>query len=109
MRDNTLLDEIQDLNLSYLLLAQRMLREDRTAAMFRLKIDADTAEVLSELSSRQLSGLARTNQLLCGFAGYSAESLRQLTDNPRDQGMGSLHASLLMARGSHGADQGASA
>ena len=38
MGTDSVLDDIQDLNLSYLLLAQRLLREDRATAMFRLKL-----------------------------------------------------------------------
>lgn len=97
MQTSQLTDEIQELNLSYLLLAQRLLSEDRTSAMFRLKIDAATADLLLELNARQLTRLARSNQLLCHFGHEGADQLRQLTDNPRDQGLGPFHASLLMA------------
>ncbi len=65
--------------------------------MFRLKIGNDVAELLVSLNARQLTKLARTNQLLCRFSQTSAEHLRQLTDNPRDQGLAGLHASLLLA------------
>lgn len=97
MSQTNFLDEIQELNLAYLLLAQRLLDEDRKAAMFRLKIDSDVADLIVTLSSRQLTRLARTSQLLCRFSQMSAERLRQLTDNPRDQGLAGLHASLLLA------------
>jgi flagellar transcriptional activator FlhD len=65
--------------------------------MFRLKIDSDVAELIVSLSARQLTRLARTSQLLCRFSQTSAERLRLLTDNPRDQGLAGLHASLLLA------------
>ena len=54
MDADTVLDEIQDINLTYLLLAQRMLKEDFATALFRLKIDPAMAEVLTSLSARQL-------------------------------------------------------
>jgi len=91
------LDEIQDLNLAYLLLAQRLLNEDRAAAMFRLKIDDDMAELILSLNATQLTTLSRTNQLLCHFGHESADRLRQVVDNPRDNGLSRFHASLLMA------------
>lgn len=91
------LDEIQDLNLAYLLLAQRLLNEDRSAAMFRLKIDDDMADLLVSLGASQLTTLSRTNQLLCHFGQESADRLRQVVDNPRDNGLACFHASLLMA------------
>lgn len=97
MHHTDLLDEIEELNLAYLLLAQRMLMADRVAAMFRLKIDEEMADLMLSLNSRQLARLARTNQLLCHFGYGSAEQLRCVVGNPRDQGQDRLHASLLMA------------
>ncbi|WP_163559538.1 flagellar transcriptional regulator FlhD [Halomonas sp. NO4] len=91
------LDEIQDLNLAYLLLAQRLLNENRSAAMFRLKIDDDMADLIASLSAAQLTTLSRTNQLLCHFGHEAADRLRQVVDNPRDNGLSRFHASLLMA------------
>ncbi|PWV70269.1 MULTISPECIES: flagellar transcriptional regulator FlhD [Halomonas] len=97
MQHTDLLDEIEEINLAYLLLAQRMLLADRVSAMFRLKIDDEMADLLQSLSSRQLARLARTNQLLCHFGHGSADQLRQIVGNPRDQGQDRFHASLLMA------------
>lgn len=97
MSHTNYLDEIEEINLAYLLLAQRLLSEDRETALFRLKIDNDVAELLSSLSARQLTKLARTNQLICRFSQSSAQRLRQITENPRDQGLAGLHASLLLA------------
>nr|WP_298055053.1 flagellar transcriptional regulator FlhD [uncultured Halomonas sp.] len=97
MSQTNFLDEIQEINLAYLLLAQRLLDEDREAAMFRLKIGSDVADLLVSLNARQLTKLSRTNQLLCRFSQTSAERLRLLTDNPRDQGLSGLHTSLLLA------------
>ncbi|HCR97079.1 MAG: flagellar transcriptional regulator FlhD [Halomonas sp.] len=97
MSHTNYLDEIEEINLAYLLLAQRLLSEDRETALFRLKIDNDVAELLSSLSARQLTKLARTNQLICRFSQPSAQRLRQITENPRDQGLAGLHASLLLA------------
>lgn len=94
---NSFCEEIQELNLTYLLLAQRLLSDDRDEAMFRLKISSETADLIAGLNARQLSQLARTNQLLCHFGYESAEQLRQITENPRLQGLASLHAALLMA------------
>ena len=91
------LDAPQHGNISIILLAQRMLHGDRSSAMFRLKIDDEMAELLLSLNARQLAKLARTNQLLCHFGHDSAERLRQVTHNQREQGLSHFHASLLMA------------
>ncbi len=97
MKTNPHIAEIRELNLGYLLLAQRLLHHDRAEAMFRLKIDEQMADLLLSLNAQQLSRLANTNQLLCHFGGESAEQLRQVLDNPRDHGLSHIHASLLMA------------
>ena len=64
MNIDHVLNEIQDLNLSYMLLAQRLLNEDFTTGLFRLKIDEALGKVLVSLSAKQLARMARTNQLL---------------------------------------------
>lgn len=97
MQMDSVLDDIQDLNLSYLLLVQRLLSEDRATAMFRLKMDDAMADLILSLSGKQLGRLARTNQLLCRLNFDDATQLEQLTSNPRDQGLGSSHAALLMS------------
>ncbi|MGQ4880114.1 flagellar transcriptional regulator FlhD [Billgrantia sp. LNSP4103-1] len=97
MKNTNHLEDIQELNLAYLLLAQRLIADDRAAAMFRLKIDDETANFLQSLGAAQLTCLARTNQLLCHFGFEGIEQLRQVVDNPRDNGLSQFHASLLMA------------
>lgn len=98
MSDNNMdLAEIQDLNLTYLLLVQRLLKTDYTMALMRLKIDDAMGRLLLSLTARQLGQLARSNQLLCRLCLDDASQLAQLTHNERDQGMGLMHASLLMA------------
>lgn len=97
MTTHSLCEEIQELNLAYLLLAQRLLGADRDEAIFRLKLNDEIADLIEGLNARQLTRLSRTNQLLCHFSLDSSDKLRQVTDNPREQGLGSLHAALLMA------------
>lgn len=97
MNETSLINEIEDLNLTYLLLAQRMLQTDRPSAMFRLKIDSDMAELLLSLSARQLAKLARSNQLLCRFGYNDAAQLRAVTHHQREQDLSGFHASLLLA------------
>lgn len=97
MSEESLINEIQDLNLTYLLLAQRMLQSDRASAMFRLKINDGMAELLLSLSARQLAKLSRTNQLLCHFGYKDAEQLRSVTQQQREHDLTGFHSSLLMA------------
>src|SRR5690554_5110410 len=74
-------DEIQELNLTYLLLVQRMLNEDRATAMFRFKINGAMADLLQSLSAKQLAQLARSNQVLFGLHFSNAGQLARATSN----------------------------
>lgn len=94
---NVDLVELQDLNLTYLLIAQRLLKEDYAMALMRLKVDDEMGQLLLSLSTRQLGRLARTNQLLFRLCITEAAQLSQVTQNERSQGMDLMHASLLMA------------
>lgn len=93
---DSLIEEIQDLNLSYLLLVQRLLRKDRATAMFRLKLSDEMANLLAGLSGKQLMQLARTNQLICRPGFENAGQLAKVLSNSREPRLTRLHASLLM-------------
>ncbi|MFP3624382.1 flagellar transcriptional regulator FlhD, partial [Burkholderia sp. SIMBA_051] len=42
-RSSETLDSIREINLSYIMLAQRMLREDKAVGMFRLGLSSELA------------------------------------------------------------------
>ncbi len=67
MESNQILDEIKEINLGYLLLAQQLVREDKVAAIYRLGISQEIADIVERLSSSQLLKMAATNTLLCRF------------------------------------------
>lgn len=60
-------DEIAEVNLSYLLLVQRLLREGEATALNSLGLTKPLADVLVNLSTAQLTKLAVSTQLLCRF------------------------------------------
>ncbi|SDX50824.1 flagellar transcriptional regulator FlhD [Nitrosomonas oligotropha] len=97
METNQLLDEIRDINLSYLLLAKQMLRDDRVAAMYRLGINQDIADILERLSSAQLIKMAASNMLLCRFRFDDRLIADMLSNDTRDQSVTKFHAAILMA------------
>ncbi|MCX2780136.1 flagellar transcriptional regulator FlhD [Microbulbifer thermotolerans] len=97
MKLDSAIDEIQEINLSYLLLAQRLLKEDYATALFRLKIKESLAKVLVSLTAKQLAQLARTNQLLFRLHFEDPDQLIKLTSNKRAQGLGHIHTALLMS------------
>lgn len=97
MRHGETLSEIRELNLSYLVLAQRLIREDRAAAMFRLGVSNELADVLEHLSLAQLVKLAASNLLLCRFRFDDHAVLSSLTHHGRDALVQQSHAAMLLA------------
>lgn len=92
-----LLEDVRDVNLSYLLLMQRLITTDRETAIFRLKIDEDMADLLSTISVQELARLAQCNQLLCHFALGSAQQLFSLIHGSKDDDMRRIHAGILLS------------
>ena len=50
METNQILAEIREANLSYMMLAQSLIRSDREQALFRLGISEETANMISSLT-----------------------------------------------------------
>jgi flagellar transcriptional activator FlhD len=61
------LESIREINLSYLSLAQRLLRMDLAAGMERLGLSTQVADLIANLSGPQLLKLAACSQLVCFF------------------------------------------
>jgi flagellar transcriptional activator FlhD len=89
-----MLSEINEVNLSYLLLAQRLLREDRPAGMFRMGLSEQLADVLSRLTAAQTARLAASSQLLCRFRFDEHAILSALAEKGK---AAQVHAAMLMA------------
>ncbi len=94
--DGEISKEIKEINLAYLLLAQKLVKQDRAAAMFCLGIGCELADLLANMSLTQIVKLAASNLLLCSF---------RLDDNPmfavigegKDTALQQAHMSILMA------------
>ncbi|NTV12083.1 MAG: flagellar transcriptional regulator FlhD [Zoogloea sp.] len=97
MSSNGLRDEIRELNLAFLMLAQQMLRQDRAAALYRLGVGEDVAEVLASLSPGQLIRMANTNTLLCQFRFNDSLLVDLLSSHGCESGVAQLHAAILAA------------
>ena len=89
--------EIREANLSYLMLAQKMIRADKATAIFRLGVDSDIADLLVKLSSQQLLKLAGTNIMLARFRFNDNAILGMLTDYNKDVALARSHAAILMS------------
>jgi flagellar transcriptional activator FlhD len=97
METSQILDEIREVNLGYLLLAQHMLREDKVAAMYRLGINEDVADILDKLTTSQLMKMAGSNMLLCRFRFDDSLIAEILTSHKQDRALTQSHAAILMA------------
>lgn len=97
MIDDSTLAEIQDLNMTYLVLAKQMLTEDRDAAIFRLGLTSDVADYLLSLSAKKLSQLTRSNQLVFSLRFESAADLEATLQSYRDYLGTPNHHSVVLA------------
>ena len=100
MTSDQILAEIREANLSYLMLAQSLVRSDREQALFRLGISEDTANLIGAMSSAQMMKIAGGNTLLCRFRMDDDLVWNLLTNHGKgaaNDGMSRLHASILMA------------
>jgi flagellar transcriptional activator FlhD len=100
MTSEQILAEIREANLSYLMLAQSLIRNDRDQALFRLGLSEDTAAVIATLTPAQMMKIAGGNTLLCRFRMDDDLVWNLLTSHGKgaaNDGMSRMHASILMA------------
>lgn len=97
MGTSELLKNIYDINLSYLILAQRLINHEKASAMFRLGIDGPMADALADLNLTQIMRLAETNQLVCKFRFHDHMSISRLTQDSRVDELQQIHASILLS------------
>ena len=97
-----LLQEVREVNLSYLVLAQHMIRADKAQALYRLGVSEEVAAILDQLSPSQLMKIASSNQLLMRFRFDDDVVWNLLTSHSRAQlapgaAVAGLHANIVMA------------
>jgi flagellar transcriptional activator FlhD len=98
LKTEQLLDEIRDANLSYLVLAQHLIRQDKAEALYRLGISEEVAEVLEGLSTAQILKIAASNLLMCRFRFDDAMVWGLLRSHANERGIAGAHAAILMAQ-----------
>ncbi len=100
MTSEQILAEIREANLSYLMLAQSLIRADREQALFRLGINEETAQMISMLTPAQMMKVAAGNTLLCKFRMDDELVWGLLTNHGKSAANDTtsrLHAAILMA------------
>jgi flagellar transcriptional activator FlhD len=94
------LADIREANLSYLMLAQNLIRADREQALYRLGISEESAQMIALLSPAQMMKIAAGNTLLCRFRMDDDVVWGLLTNHGKsaaNETTSRLHASILMA------------
>lgn len=101
MNDEQLSQEIRDANLTYLMLAQNVIRKDKAEALFRLGISEESADLIAMLSPAQILKIATSPMLLCRFRMDDDMVWSLLTNHTpskvNNDATARLHASILMA------------
>lgn len=97
MKSARLLDEIRETNLSYLLLAQQLIREDRAEALIRLGITESTADLIDQLTTAQVLRIASNNVLMCSLRFDDEHVWQLLCSHTKDRSASGMHAAILMA------------
>jgi flagellar transcriptional activator FlhD len=97
MKSTDTYNDIKEVNLAYLMLAQNMVRSDREAAVFRLGISEEIADILETLTPGQVLKMASSDMLLCSFRFDDTLLIDLLANHERERGVGHIHAAILAA------------
>ncbi len=101
MTTDQMLNEIREANMTYLMLAQNLIRQDKAEALFRLGMSEDAADMISALSPAQVMRIASGNMLLCRFRVDDDMVWNLLTNHSVNKvdndATTKLHASILMS------------
>lgn len=95
--DDDLLHKIHNTNLSYLLLAQQLIREDRVAAGFRLGLSEEATDTIKELTLPQLIKLSTTSQLICRLRLDNDSVINCLTKDSRIDALQKIHTGIILS------------
>lgn len=101
MTNDQIQAEIREANLTYLMLAQNLIRQDKAEALFRLGLSEEAADMIAALSPAQVLKIASGNMLLCRFRVDDDIVWSLLTNHNVNKvdndSTTKLHASILMA------------
>ena len=101
MTNAVMMNEIREANLTYLMLAQSLIRSDRSEAIVRLGVSEQAADLIANLSAAQLLKIASGNMLLCRFRVDDDIVWELLTNHNlgkvNNDSTTRLHASIVMA------------
>lgn len=90
-------NEIREANLSYLVVAQHMIRENRAEAQVRLGLGDVVVDIIDRLTTSQMVRIAQSNMLVCRFRCDDRLIWSLLSDHGNHDAAAGLHASILVA------------
>ncbi|WP_238218376.1 flagellar transcriptional regulator FlhD [Caballeronia novacaledonica] len=88
---------MRELNLSYLVFAQRVLASDREAAQSHLGLSTEMADTLLKLSPAQTEKLASSSQVLCFFRMSADAMLTGLAGRSSEAAVSAVANDALLA------------
>lgn len=91
------MNPITELNLSYLLLAQRLINEDEAQAIYKLGVSKELAGLLVRLTAAQMVKLANTATLLCRCRLDERTLLSTLGAAASQHDLQQMHMAILLA------------
>lgn len=94
--------EISDINLAYILLAQKLVKQDKAASMMRLGIGSKLADMLANMSITQIIKLSNSKFLIFSPRLDDEASIHAVGSEDKDSALQRAHMSILMA-GRHSA------
>lgn len=101
--ETRMVNEIREMNLQYLILAQHLIRSDRAQATYQLGISEAVADIIDALSPMQIHRVASSSTLMCRVRIDDELVWSLLTNGGQEQGDSPLddarrlHASILVA------------
>lgn len=94
---NEQLQSIHNVNLSYLLLVQRLIRDDKYLAGFRLGLNDATIDMIKDLSLPQLIKLSSIGQLICRLRLDNEDVIECLTKDSRIDALQRIHTGIILS------------
>ncbi len=77
-------EEIKEINLSFMLIVQQMIKGDKMGALKKLGMTEEMADLVAGLSSAQLLKMSASNMLLCCFRFDESLLLNLVGDYKKD-------------------------
>jgi flagellar transcriptional activator FlhD len=101
MNNDQIMQEIREVNLSYMMLAQHLIRTDKAQALFRLGISEDVAQIIDTLTPAQMLKIAGGNTLMSRFRFDDDMVWNLITSHGKndlvEDNAHSLHSSIILA------------